>query len=90
MFSSPELQNAKQMFEDALKPLEISDREASLRWLAYHSALGDEDAIILGASKLEQISQNVESINKGPLPKNLVDAIEGVWEVVEGSRGGIL
>jgi len=90
MYGSPELQKAKQLFEDALKPLGISDREASLRWLAYHSALGNEDAMILGASKLEQISQNVESIRKGPLPKDLVDAIEGVWQVVEGTRGGIL
>lgn len=90
LFGDPALQVAMKTLEDLLGPMDMSGREASLRWLCYHSALGDEDAIIIGASKLEQIQQNVESVKDGPLPEILVEAMNGIWTVLEESRGQIL
>jgi aflatoxin B1 aldehyde reductase len=51
---------------------------------------GDGDAIILGASRLEQISENVGSIVEGKLPKQVVESIEKIWMVLKESRGEIL
>jgi aflatoxin B1 aldehyde reductase len=55
---------------------------AALRWLVYHSALGDEDGVILGASKIEQIDDSAAEIAKGPL-KGLEKAFEELWENVK-------
>jgi aryl-alcohol dehydrogenase-like predicted oxidoreductase len=56
---------------------------ASLRWLAYHSPLGAGDAIILGASKVEQIDHSVGEIAKGPLSEELVAEFEKLWAAVK-------
>ncbi|MBM6853242.1 aldo/keto reductase [Mediterraneibacter glycyrrhizinilyticus] len=57
--------------------------EASYRWLAYHSMLKAErgDAIIVGASRISQLRQNMETIRKGELPDKVVSSIEEAWEV---------
>lgn len=76
--------------EDSLAPLGISGREASLRWIYYHLKLGEGDAVILGASKISQIRENVKSIDAGPLPGEVVEKVEGMWDVLAQGRGGIL
>lgn len=65
---------------DTLKRHNISTRAATLRWLMHHSALREEDAIILGASDLEQAQMNLEDCNGGPLPNDLILAFETLWE----------
>jgi aryl-alcohol dehydrogenase-like predicted oxidoreductase len=56
---------------------------ASLRWLAYHSKLGAEDAVILGASKVEQVDDSAAEIAKGPLKEDIVGQFEQVWQSVK-------
>ena len=48
--------------------------EASLRWLCHHSLLKEKDGIIIGASKMEHYSMNMESLSADPLPTDLVEA----------------
>lgn len=57
--------------------------EAAYRWLAYHSMLKAErgDAIIVGASRLQQLKQNMETIKKGKLPEEIVKVINDSWEI---------
>lgn len=57
--------------------------EATYRWLAYHSMLrGDRgDAIIIGASKLGHLQQNMAAVKAGPLPDDLVTAFDAAWEI---------
>ena len=64
--------------------------EAALRWIFYHSALGENDGVILGASKISQIQDNLESIRKGPLEPGLVEVFDEVWAGLEETRGGII
>jgi len=63
----------------------ISRTELAYRFVAFHSAVKAEngDAIIVGASRLEQLEQTVEGLRRGPLPKEVVERIEGVWELVK-------
>lgn len=55
--------------------------EATYRWLVYHSMLNAErgDAIIIGASKLNHLKQNLETVKAGSLPDSIVDAFEKAW-----------
>jgi aflatoxin B1 aldehyde reductase len=64
----------------------INTIEATYRWLAYHSMLnGDRgDAILIGASKLSHLKQNMETVKEGPLPDDVVKAFENAWAVTKG------
>ena len=57
--------------------------EAAMRWLVYHSVLGAQDAVILGASKVAQIEGNARDLKKGPLPYGLVKELDALWDVVK-------
>ncbi|KAI1410441.1 Aldo/keto reductase [Hypoxylon sp. FL1857] len=59
----------------------ISGHAASLRWTAYHSVLKKEhdDAVIIGASSLEQLTANIDTVEAGPLPDDVVAAFENVY-----------
>ena len=60
--------------------------EAVYRWLAYHSMLNESrgDAIIIGASKLSHLKQNMETVKAGPLPEEVVQAFEQAWAITKG------
>lgn len=64
----------------------ISPVEATYRWLAYHSMLSSNrgDAILIGASKLNHLQQNLETVKAGPLPEDIVQAFEQAWTLTKG------
>lgn len=64
----------------------ISTVEATYRWLAYHSMLDADrgDAILIGASKLDHLQQNMETVKAGPLPEDVVDAFNSAWMITKG------
>ncbi len=57
--------------------------ELSLRWLAHHSILQERDGIILGASKVAQISKNVAQIRNGPLDEEVAKELSDLGELVK-------
>lgn len=57
-----ELHQAMKKFDTEIKAHGVSSMEVAIRWLAYHTALGDEDAIILGASKEAQLVKLISLI----------------------------
>ncbi len=61
--------------------------EATYRWLAYHSMLnGDRgDAILIGASKLSHLVQNMATIQAGPLPEDMIQVFEDAWQLAKGN-----
>ncbi|RGP70964.1 hypothetical protein FSPOR_3651 [Fusarium sporotrichioides] len=62
----------------------IGGHAAALRWTAHHSILEKHygDGVIIGASSLEQLENNLEVIEEGPLPKEVAAAIDQVYEEV--------
>lgn len=70
---------------EAAKKHGIEGHAAALRWALHHSFLSKEhgDAVIIGASKQEQLEQNLEICDAGPLPEDLVETIESVWPSVK-------
>jgi len=75
--------DAIRIIRDACTLHDMPMAEAALRWLAYHSKLCEAsgDAIIVGASKLSQLQQNVSAVEKGALPDDVVGAFESAWSI---------
>ena len=63
----------------------INTIEATYRWLAFHSMLNGSrgDAILIGASKLGHLQQNMDTLKAGPLPEEMVQAFEQAWAVTK-------
>lgn len=72
--------------------------EIALRWVAHHSALrvggvdygkgkgkGD-DGIIIGVSSQAQLEANLKDLEKGPLPEEVVKALDRAWEAAKGDQ----
>lgn len=83
----------KKSFFDAFKVLqsacekhEMTTIEATYRWLAYHSMLDADrgDAILIGASRLSHLKQNMEAVKAGPLSNDMIEAFETVWTITKG------
>lgn len=62
----------------------ISLKAAALRFLKFHSALRDDDGVILGASSVEQMKENLVACEEGPLPESVVGAFETMWSEYDG------
>ncbi|KAF3918231.1 hypothetical protein ABW20_dc0109894 [Dactylellina cionopaga] len=78
--------DALDILREAIKKHEISEAEAALRWCVHHSALKKEngDAVIIGASSSKQLEENLTNLEKGPLPDDVLNALEEGWKVVKG------
>jgi len=59
--------------------------EIALRWCQHHSLLSPNDGVILGASSASQLEQNIEDSDKGPLPQELVVALDEAWLKVKAN-----
>ena len=63
----------------------INTIEATYRWLAFHSMLDGSrgDAILIGASKLGHLQQNMDTLKAGPLPEEMVQAFDQAWTITK-------
>lgn len=75
--------DAVEILKAACEKAGITTVEATYRWMAYHSMLKEErgDGIIIGASKLNHLKQNMETMKAGPLPESILKAFEEAWDV---------
>jgi aflatoxin B1 aldehyde reductase len=70
---------------DVIRPVAdkhgLTIAEVALRWLKHHSMLVVEnhDAIIVGASSLKHLEENLVDLEKGPLPEDVLEALEKAW-----------
>ncbi|MGA3188287.1 MAG: aldo/keto reductase [Bryobacteraceae bacterium] len=53
----------------------------ALCWLLHHTAI---ECVILGASKLEQLDENLAAAKEGPLDQETLDALDKVWIRLRG------
>ena len=60
---------------------EIHPAQAAYRWLAFHSCLDTQmnDAIIIGASTMEQFNANLQSLKQGHLSDQVLEAFDAAW-----------
>jgi aflatoxin B1 aldehyde reductase len=58
--------------------------ETAIRWVVNHSALNikdGNDGLIIGASNIGQLEENLKDAEKGPLPQEVLDALDKGWKV---------
>jgi len=81
---------------DLLRPVakkhSLTEAECALRWLSLHSLLKREkgDAILVGASNTKQMEENLTNSEKGPLPEEVVEALNAGWERVRGTPSSLV
>jgi aryl-alcohol dehydrogenase-like predicted oxidoreductase len=61
----------------------IPMRELALRWIL---STGNADAILVGFSRMEQLADNLKSLDAGPLPADVMAACDGIWGRLSGTR----
>jgi aflatoxin B1 aldehyde reductase len=63
--------------------------ETALRWLRHHSALnmkdGGRDGIIIGVSSFNQLEKNLDDLEKGPLPDEVVAILDEAWLIAKAT-----
>jgi aryl-alcohol dehydrogenase-like predicted oxidoreductase len=55
--------------------------DLSFNWLLHHTAT---DVVLIGSSKFEQLEQNLEVFDRGPLDAETVAALDQVWQNLRG------
>jgi aryl-alcohol dehydrogenase-like predicted oxidoreductase len=55
--------------------------DLAFNWLLYHTPT---DVVLIGASKMEQLEQNLEVFDRGGLDSETVAALDGVWQNLRG------
>jgi aflatoxin B1 aldehyde reductase len=77
---------ALDLVDETLGKFKLTMIEASLRWLMHHSALqvkNGNDGIIVGVSKVEHLRENLPYLESGPLPDEVVKALDAAWIVAK-------
>lgn len=88
---------ARSIIETAAAAHDIALLEAVWRWTVHHSALrvataannfdsSHKDGVILGVSSVTQLAQNLDAIEKGPLPADVVAAFDKAWTMAKGEQ----
>ncbi|KAI2816316.1 hypothetical protein CBS115989_6955 [Aspergillus niger] len=62
----------------------IGGHAAALRWTTWHSILRKEygDSIIIGSSSNAQLESNIDTIEAGPLPEDVVAALGALYHEI--------
>ena len=75
--------DALDVIRDVAGKYQLTEAECALRWIMNHSQLNAEngDAVIVGASNVTHLEDNLVDLEKGPLPKEVVDALDKAWVI---------
>jgi aflatoxin B1 aldehyde reductase len=79
---------ALRLIEQVAEKHNLTLLEIALRWCIHHSALktrvkGGNDGVIIGVSSLKQLEGNLQDLEKGPLPDNVVHALDEAWLIAK-------
>jgi aflatoxin B1 aldehyde reductase len=83
-----------ELIRQACNVANISMVEATYRWLLCHSALSENDGVLLGASSVSQLEQNLAACeaaraemsgNMDPLPPSILEAFEKAWKLTQAA-----
>jgi aflatoxin B1 aldehyde reductase len=74
-----------QELQGACTDLGIKPVEVAMSWLVNHSLLdtAQGDGIILGASSVVHLEQNMAACAQAPLPQTLLDILDRGWEIIK-------
>ncbi|KAL0490728.1 aflatoxin B1 aldehyde reductase [Acrasis kona] len=82
MYINDTFLNALELFQKICQDEKIKPAQAAFRWLHHHSKLQQGDAIILGASTIEQLKENVVDSIGSTLSDKVLKGFEEMWNSV--------
>ncbi|KAB8211328.1 NADP-dependent oxidoreductase domain-containing protein [Aspergillus parasiticus] len=75
--------DALRVIEPVVEKHGLTLPETAIRWIHHHSALNmkdnGRDGIIVGVSSFAQLESNLKDVQKGPLPEEVVEALDKAW-----------
>lgn len=87
LYAKPKYMEALGLWGEAADEEGIGRAELGFRWIAHHSALDASgksgDALVVGATKPEQLNSTIEYVKKGPLSDKAVAKIDKIWQLVK-------
>ena len=77
--------NVLQELQDACEELDLKPVEVALSWLVNHSLLDDAraDGIILGASRVAHLDENMQACSHAPLDPSILEILDRGWEIIK-------
>ncbi|KAL6789222.1 Aldo/keto reductase [Trichoderma sp. SZMC 28012] len=72
------------LVEEAAEKAGLTLIEIAMRWVVHHSGLkikDGNDGIIVGVSSIAQLENNLDNAEKGPLPEEVVKALDEAWAI---------
>ncbi|KAI0110639.1 aflatoxin B1 aldehyde reductase member 2 [Hypoxylon sp. NC0597] len=75
------------LIREAAETRGLNPLEVAIRWLVHHSKLQireRKDGIVIGFSNLQQLRDNLDYLEKGPLDKELLEVLEQAWRESKG------
>ena len=76
---SPQRQNQFKQLYAFLDDIQLSLPEASLRMVLSNP---DISTVLMGARSVEEVNQNVKSVNAGPLPTDIIESLQEIADMV--------
>ena len=80
---------ATRLIQQACDDEGITMVEATYRWMLRHSALSEQDGVLLGASSLAQLDENLDAclagMEKEPLSADTIKAFDEAWAITENA-----
>jgi aflatoxin B1 aldehyde reductase len=81
---------ALRMMEEVAQKHKLTLLEIALRWCVHHSELktrakGGNDGVIIGVSSFAQLESNLADLEKGPLPEEVVKALDEAWMIAKAT-----
>ncbi|KAI8918267.1 Aldo/keto reductase [Powellomyces hirtus] len=72
---------AVEMVKKACEAHSLTMTEVALRWCSHHSKIDYKlnDGVIIGASSYDHAKHNLEDLEKGPLPAEIVRVLDEAW-----------
>lgn len=85
LYNRPALMDALASWEAIAKEEGVSRAQLAYRWVKWNSPLKAEygDALIVGASSVEQVKQTLVGMEEGPLSDKAVKKIDELWETIK-------
>lgn len=78
---------ALKLVDEEAKKHGITMVEVALRWMVHHSPLNIKDngpdGIIIGVSSQKQLEENLEALEQGPLPQELLPKLDEAWKIAK-------
>ncbi|KAI9889481.1 MAG: Aflatoxin B1 aldehyde reductase member 2 [Vezdaea aestivalis] len=78
--------DALHVVEPVVKKHNLTLLETAFRWLMHHSQLkiqDGNDGVIIGVSSVAQLQSNLKDLEKGPLPDEVVKALDQGWLIAK-------